>query len=172
MLRLTTAPSKAEPVWKGKSNSERAEKTDILHSIMPTPVIKDGYIYGVCSYGQLRCIKVETGERVWETMKATRQQKNGEVTPNDPKPKDGDRWGNAFLTPQGDNYWLFNEHGDLILAKLSPGGYEEIGRMNILAPDNHMANRPVVWSHPAYADRKIFARNDSEIVCVDLSDAR
>ena len=29
--------------------------------------------------------------------------------------------------------------------------------------------RPVVWSHPAFANRCIYARNDKEIVCVDLS---
>jgi hypothetical protein len=25
-----------------------------------------------------------------------------------------------------------------------------------------------VWSHPAYADKCVFARNDQEIVCVSL----
>ena len=28
--------------------------------------------------------------------------------------------------------------------------------------------RDVVWSHPAFADRCVFARNDKEIVCVSL----
>src|SRR5438876_919444 len=84
----------AEIVWKGKSNSEQFNKTDKLHSIMPTPVIRDGFIYGVCSYGQLRCLKLSTGERVWETMAATRATgKSGEET----KPTQDDRWGNAFI---------------------------------------------------------------------------
>jgi len=26
-----------------------------------------------------------------------------------------------------------------------------------------------VWSHPAFSDRCAFARNDKEIVCVDLA---
>ena len=29
--------------------------------------------------------------------------------------------------------------------------------------------RAVVWSHPAFADKCLFARNDSEIVCINLS---
>jgi len=35
-----------------------------LHSTLSTPVIKDGYVYGVCSYGQLRCLDAQTGARV------------------------------------------------------------------------------------------------------------
>jgi hypothetical protein len=29
--------------------------------------------------------------------------------------------------------------------------------------------RNVVWSHPAYADKCVFARNDKEIVCASLA---
>ena len=29
--------------------------------------------------------------------------------------------------------------------------------------------RKVVWSHPAYADKCVFARNDKEIVCASLA---
>ncbi len=164
LLRLNAVSPAATVVWKGSSKSEQADKTDKLHSIMPTPIIRDGHIYGVCSYGQLRCLKLDTGERVWESMKASRPA-------NAPDAKIGkdDRWGNAFITPQGGRDWLFNEHGELILAKLSPSGYDELGRMKILEADNNMAFHPVVWSHPAYAGKCCFARNDSEIVCVDLA---
>lgn len=169
MLKLSVDPVGAKELWKGGVTSEQPRKTVGLHSIMPTPVIADGHIYGVCSYGQLRCLKVDTGERVWETMRATRPMRDGKIDDSTKTINEDDRWGNAFLTPQADRYWLFNEHGDLILAKLSPQGYEELGRMNLLKPDNNMARHPVVWSHPAYADRCCIARNDSEIVCVDLS---
>jgi outer membrane protein assembly factor BamB len=154
-MMLEFDPDQAKPrvLWKGKSNSEM--RTDTLHSIMPTPIIQDGYIYGVCSYGQLRCLKEDTGKRVWETFAAT----------TGGKPV---RWANAFLVPQGDRFFLFNEKGDLIIARLTPAGYHEISRAHILAPTNHMPGRPVVWSHPAFADRCVFARNDKEIVCVDL----
>ena len=29
--------------------------------------------------------------------------------------------------------------------------------------------RKVVWMHPAFADRCVFAKNDQELVCVSLS---
>lgn len=164
LLDLKGASDKVEVLWKGTSRSEQPEKTDKLHSIMPTPVIRDGHIYGVCSYGQLRCLKLNNGERVWESMQASRKAGTPEA-----KPGRDDRWGNAFITPQGGRDWLFNEHGELILARLTPEGYQEMARMKILEPDNNMAMHPVVWSHPAYAHRCCFARNDSEIVCVDLA---
>jgi outer membrane protein assembly factor BamB len=160
-LMLKFQPGEREPtvLWKGKSKSEQPNRTDGLHSIMPTPILKDGYIYGMCSYGELRCLKVQTGERVWEDLKATGSQKQ----------HPGDRWKNAFLIPNGDRVFLFNEAGDLIIARLSSKGYEEIDRAHILEPTNRMPNRPVVWSHPAFANKSMFARNDKEIVCVSLA---
>jgi outer membrane protein assembly factor BamB len=154
MLKLDAGKPAAIVLWKGKSHSET--RTDGLHSIISTPCIKDGYIYGVCSYGQLRCLKEATGQRVWQTFEATT---GGEAI----------RWANAFLVSQGDRFFLFNDQGDLIIARLTPKGYDEISRAHILEPTNRMANRPVVWSHPAFADRHLYARNDKEIVCVDLA---
>ena len=108
------------------------------------------------SYGQLRCLKVETGERVWETFQAT--------TSGEPV-----RWANAFIVKNGDRFFLFNEKGDLIIAKLSPRGYEEVSRAHLLAPTGTAAGRAVLWSHPAFANRHVYARNDKEIICVDLA---
>jgi outer membrane protein assembly factor BamB len=157
MLKLNGS-EKPSVLWKGLGRGEMPDRTTGLHSIMPTPFIKDGYIYGVCSYGELRCLKEDTGERLWETHKAT----TGKSL----------RWGNAFLVEQGDQFVLFNELGDLILAKLTPKGYEEIGRANILEPTNRMAAPPgrrVIWSHPAFANRSVYARNDRELVCVSMA---
>jgi outer membrane protein assembly factor BamB len=151
--RLDSAKPDATLLWAGKSFSEK--KTDTLHSIMSTPFIEDGHIYGVCSYGQLRCLKLETGERLWETFAAT----NG-------KPE---RWGHAFLIKHADRFFLANELGDLIIAKLTPKGYEEISRARLLEPTNTDARRPVVWSHPAFANKCVYARNDKELVCVSLA---
>ena len=145
-------------VWKGKGKGERPQQTEDLHSIIPTPFIKDGYVYGMCSYGEMRCLKLETGERVWESLQATGSHKKAE-----------DRWKNVFLVPQGERCILFNEQGDLIIARLTPQGYEELSRAQVLKPDNVMAGRPVVWSHPAFANKSVYARNDEEIVCVSLA---
>jgi hypothetical protein len=154
MLKLNGA-EKPDILWRGKGRGEQPDQTEGLHSIMPTPFIQAGHIYGVCSYGELRCLKANTGERVWSTHAAT----TGRSV----------RWGNAFLVQHEDRFFLFNEKGDLIIARLTPKGYDEISRAHILEPTNTMPGRAVVWSHPAFANRSIYARNDREIVCVSLA---
>lgn len=159
----------AEVVWRSKSKGETPNLTADLSSIMCTPIADGDSIYGVCSYGQLRCIKAQTGERVWETMNATR----GNLTPakiaGKEEPDEKERWSNAFIVKQEDRYFLFNEQGDLIMAKLSPKGYEEISRAHLLDPTNKDAGRMVVWVHPAFANKCVFVRNDKEMICVSLA---
>ena len=130
--------------------------TDGLQSVMATPLIKDGYIYSPCSYGQFRCLKLETGERLWETFAPT----SGKSA----------RWGHAFVVKHGDRSFIFSEKGDLIIAKLSPEKYEEVSRAHLIDADNRDPGRLVVWSHPAFANKSIYARNDHEIVCVSLAE--
>jgi len=154
MLRLDSAKPAAAVAWRTLKVNEK--DTTHLNAVMCTPFLEDGYIYGVCSYGQLRCLKMETGERVWETFQATT---SGEAV----------RWANAFIVKNGDRFFLFNEKGDLIIAKLSPRGYEEISRAHLLEPTNKDCGRFVVWSHPAFANRHVYARNDREIICADLA---
>ena len=81
------------------------------------------------------------------------------------------RWANAFLIKNGRRFFLFNEKGDLILAKLTPAGYREISRSHLLEPTNSDPGRAVVWSHPAFANGSLYARNDKEIICVSLKAA-
>ena len=44
---------------------------------------------------------------------------------------------------------------------------------NILTPTNTLAapkGRRVIWSHPAFANRCVYARNDKEIICVSMAE--
>ncbi len=154
MLKLASDRPAATVLWHGKSR--RMDKPDGLHSLMSTPVLKDGFIYGVCAMGELRCLEAATGKELWHTYAAT----GGKRTD----------CGTAFLVPQGDRFVLFNDQGDLILAELSPKGYHEISRAHILEGVQAARGRDVVWSHPAFARRCVFARNDKEMVCVSLAD--
>ncbi|MBC8115947.1 MAG: pyrrolo-quinoline quinone, partial [Candidatus Saccharimonas sp.] len=103
---------------------------------------------------ELRCLDLATGDRKWSTFQPT----SGESL----------RWGTAFIIQHEDRYFLFSEKGDLILAKLSPAAYTELGRAHLLEPTGPAQRRDVVWSHPAFANRSVYARNDKEIVCVSL----
>jgi outer membrane protein assembly factor BamB len=154
-MLLDLAKEKASVIWKGKSNSEI--NTDGLHAVVNTPVIDGHYIYGICSYGQFRCLNLKTGERIWETMEVTKEKA---------------RWASGFIVRHGDRYFINNDRGELIIAKLSAQGYQEISRTQLIKPTSNPGNRrelgAVNWSHPAYANRHIVARNDEEIISVSL----
>ncbi len=146
---------RSKMLWKGKSDSEIT--TDGLHAVVNTPVIDGDYIYGICSYGQFRCLNLKTGERVWETLAVTKEKA---------------RWASGFIVRHGDRYFINNDRGELIIAKLSPRGYEEISRTALIKPTSNSGNRrelgAVNWTHPAYANRHIIVRNDEEIVSYSL----
>jgi outer membrane protein assembly factor BamB len=152
-LLLRVGADKAVPVWESHKISEK--DTDGLHTVMSTPWIQNGYIYGPCSYGQFRCLRLESGERTWETFEPTSGK--------------SERWGHAFIVNHGEQNFLFSERGDLIIARLTPTRYEEISRTHLVDPVNRDPGRPVVWSHPAFANRSVYVRNDREIVCVSLA---
>ncbi len=74
------------------------------------------------------------------------------------------------MTPHEDRYFLFTEKGDLAIARLSPEGYKEIDRAHVIEPNGaDLRQRRIVWTHPAYANRCAFIRNDTEIICLSLN---
>jgi outer membrane protein assembly factor BamB len=155
MLELERDGTGAGVLWQGKSSSEI--DSDGLHALIATPVIDGNFIYGVCSYGQFRCIDACTGARVWETLEVT-----GEKA----------RWATAMIVRNGDRYFINNDRGELIIARLIPSGYHETSRTRLIKPTSRPGNRrqagAVNWSHPAYANRRIYARNDEEIIAASL----
>jgi outer membrane protein assembly factor BamB len=107
------------------------------------------------------CLSLRPGERVWETIEVTKEKT---------------RWASGLIVRQGDRYFINNDRDEFIIAKLSPQGYQEISRTQLIKPTTNSGNRrelgAVNWSHPAYANRCIFARNDEEIISVSLEKQR
>ncbi|MHC5182336.1 MAG: PQQ-binding-like beta-propeller repeat protein [Planctomycetota bacterium] len=153
LLKLNKQKMSADVVWQRKGENERL--TDSLHSCISTPVILDDYIYGVDSYGELRCLELLTGNRLWE---------NHDAVPHN-------RWANIHMVQHDDNIWMFNESGELIISKFKPDGYHEISRTKIIEPTGReLAQRGgVCWAHPAFAYKNIYVRNDEELMCLSLS---
>lgn len=154
LLELDQDQPRVRKVWHRAGPSEK--ETDALHSIIATPVIRGDHIYGVDSYGELRCLDLMTGDRVWEDLSAV------------PKA----RWAAIHFVEHEDRMWMFNEMGELIISKLSPTGFTELSRAQLIAPtrDQLPSRRGgVAWAHPAFANKRVFARNDKELLCVDLA---
>lgn len=152
MYELAADGNSVKELWRGKP------KTAVYAS--NAPAFFDGKtIYAAdCGSGQFIAASGADGERLWETFQPT---------------SGGTRrasHGTAFVVRNEDRYFLFSETGDLILARLTPEKYDEIGRAHVIEPTNDAFGRPVVWTHPAFANRHLFVRNDKEIVCVDLAE--
>ena len=147
MLSLDDDRPEATLMWKGESDNEIA--TDGLHSVLTTPVIQGDHVYGVGSFGQFRALNAVTGERVWETQNLIEERA---------------RWASAFIVAHEDRFFINNDRGDLIIAKFSPDGYEEISRTPLITPTSNSSNRRrlggVNWVAAAYANRHVFIRND------------
>jgi len=155
-ILIELEPDKLESrvAWKRIGKDER--NTDALHCCMSTPVILDDYIFGVDSYGEMRCLELMTGDRVWENLTAVNKA----------------RWANIHFIQNGELTYMFNEHGELIIARLSKAGFKEISRTKLIEPTKAQLNRSgvgVTWAHPGFANKHVFVRSDKELVCVDLS---
>jgi outer membrane protein assembly factor BamB len=160
LYRLAADRPAATVAWRGEPKSA-------VYCANSTPFIAGDTLYGCdCDTGMLTAVALADGRRLWETTAPT----TGGVRRG--------KHGTAFLVRQADagghggevGTWLFSETGDLVLARLSPEKYEEIGRMHLLDATNECFGREVVWSHPAFANRCIFVRNDRELVCVDAAE--
>jgi len=159
LFALASDKPDAKLLWRG-------EPKTAVYCANSTPFISGEVLYGCdCDTGMLTAVDLATGNRLWETadatMGGTRRGKHGTafLVRHEPAGEPSATRGRA---------WIFSETGDLILATLSPAGYVERGRMHLLDPTNECFGREVVWSHPAFAGRCIFARNDEELVCVPL----
>ncbi|MFO0867821.1 MAG: PQQ-binding-like beta-propeller repeat protein [Pirellulales bacterium] len=149
-LRLDKDQPGVKEEWRGTN-------TTALYPTCGAPLIDEqGILYGACQQGHFRAVELATGKRLWETF----------------KPTTGTRFassGTCFIVRQGERYFLMSENGDLIIARLSAKGYDELDRAAVIKPTNEAFGRPVVWTHPAFANRTMVMRNDAEVVCVSLA---
>lgn len=154
LIELDSDKPSASERWRG-------EPKGAVHSGNSTPLFVDGVIYGTdCNEGSLIAVSSQDGSRLWETFEATKPGEQRFI-----------KHGTAFITRIGDTdrYFVMSETGDLQVARMTADGYEDLGRFHVLEPTAECFGRNVVWSHPAYANRTAYVRNDKEIVAVDLA---
>lgn len=155
-LKLDAAKPAVTKAWQGS-------RTTGLAPVSGTPFVENGVAYGIDGDGVFRAMRIATGERLWGTSRPV-NGKDGEGR--------GAIEGATFVTRNGAHFFIFGENGDLVIARLSPEKYDEVSRTKLLDPVGVGLGRKVVWSHPAYADKCVFARNDKEIVCASLAVSR
>src|SRR5262249_29868383 len=146
MLKLDPEKPSASVLWpKTKAVSQR------VLSNTSTALLQGDCVFSAKG-GQLVGLDAGTGKQVWETSKGT-DLKNG---------------ASIHLTANGDSVLLYTEKGELIRARLTCKGYDEISRVRLLDPTYPFGGRKCAWPPPAYANRHVFARSDKELVCASL----
>ncbi|MEM9351642.1 MAG: PQQ-binding-like beta-propeller repeat protein [Planctomycetota bacterium] len=148
LLRLDSEGPGAEVVWGNQSKRG-------LSPVNVQPIAHQGMIVGFDQSGLLTAFELPSGERIWETPQPVSERRVGS--------------GSAFLVKQDDRFWLFTENGELVIARITRKGFEEIDRAKVIEPTNNAFGRDVVWCMPAFANRRVYVRNDAECVCVELS---
>ena len=147
MLKLDSEKPAAKVIWP----KSRAAARRIL-SDTSTALFRDDYIYSARSAGEFVCLEASTGNQLWETDKVTDLKSGASI----------------HVTANGDTALLYNDHGDLIRARLTPKGYQEISRARVLEPPATWG-RKCAWAAPAFANRHVYARTDKELVCASLA---
>lgn len=153
MITVPTKSLTSAVVWRAIGPDE--QHTQSLHTMIGTDIMEGGYVYGADSYGELRCLDAATGERVWEDLRAV------------PKA----RWATIHMVRQADRVWMFNERGELLITQLSPKGLTILDRCKLIEPTRDQLGQRggVCWSHPAFAEKSVFARNDKQLVRASLA---
>ena len=147
MMELDPAKPAVKELWRDKQN--------IICPVNVQPFLDGDVLYGFDQKGVMRAISIPEGKRLWETSDPIGKRPAGSET--------------AFIVQHEDHYFMFNELGELLIAKLSPEGYSEIDRAKVIEQTNNAFGREVVWSMPAFANKHAYIRNDKEIICVDLA---
>jgi outer membrane protein assembly factor BamB len=147
MVELGGDPPAPTFIWP----TNRAPSKRILTNTS-TPLRQGDYIYACKSPGELVCLETATGRQIWSTNTITGLKNGGSIN----------------ITPQGDGYFLFTDEGNLIHARLSPAGYQEISRSHLIDPTWPFNGMKFVYAPPAFANRHIFVRSEAEVVCASL----
>jgi outer membrane protein assembly factor BamB len=148
MLKLDADKPTASVLWpQTKTSSHRV----LSHT--STPALLDSHVFSAKMSGGFVCLEARTGKEIWQTDQVAARQNEA----------------SAHVTPQGNAVFIFTDTGDLLRARLTPAGYEEISRTRLIEPTYPYGGRKVAWPPPAYANRCVFARNDQELICVSLA---
>lgn len=124
----------AAPLW-------RRENECFNH--WSTPVMKDGYLYGMFSFkeygtGPVACVDIRTGKDMWKQA----------------------GFGPGQVILSGDTVVALSDKGEVVFIKAEPSGYTELKREDLLDGK--------VWSYPVLAYNRLFARSTVEGGCWEL----
>jgi outer membrane protein assembly factor BamB len=122
------------------------EENRYLRGLMSQPLYRDGFVYLLDKQYGLTCFELATGKKLWDDKNT--------LTPRGRNPQATLLWLN-----DDDRILALNSEGELVLARVNPQGYSEEARAKIVGS---------TWAHPGFAGNRVFARSDTELVCIEL----
>ncbi|MEM7311918.1 MAG: PQQ-binding-like beta-propeller repeat protein, partial [Planctomycetota bacterium] len=149
LVKVSENGTLADVEWEGDSSHG-------INGVMNTPFVLGDHAYGCGPDGRYICARLSDGKHEWSTLETL-----GIKRPIS--------WGNVFTVRHKDRFFLSTDLGDLVIARLSPEGYQEISRAHLIEPNHEIGMRKVVWSHPAFANKSVYLRNEGELRCYSLA---
>jgi len=109
-----------------------------------TPIVKDGYLYGMFQFkqygdGPMKCVELKTGKEIWSQA----------------------GFGPGNVTLVGDKLVALTDGGELVLINPSPDGYHELARFQAVTGK--------CWSTPSISNGRIYVRSTKEGGAFDAS---
>jgi outer membrane protein assembly factor BamB len=126
--------------------TERWESTfskSVMRNEWQTSIVVGDYLYGFDNVGaagpttHLSCIEAKTGKPVW--------QKN--------------RFGKGNMVMADGKFWITTMDGELVLVKVSPDKYEELGRAPLFGKTRQTLS---------IANHRGYVRDDQDVLCIKL----
>ncbi|HRX81612.1 MAG TPA: PQQ-binding-like beta-propeller repeat protein [Pirellulaceae bacterium] len=115
----------------------------VLRNEWQTSILLEGHLYGMDNVGgagpitHLTCVNAATGESVWQES----------------------RFGKGNLIAADGKLFMSTLKGELIIARVSPNGYEELGRSTVIGSTRQA---------PALANGLLYLRDNDDIACFDV----
>ena len=109
---------------------------------LATPVLVGRHLYSQGVNKDYVCVDATTGALQWSQPGLGRGNKDY-----------------ASTIALGKNLLVLFESGELVLLAADPSKYTELGRLQVCGS---------TWSHPAFADGKLYGRDGRELLCLDL----
>lgn len=126
-----------------KEHWASVDSKSVMRNEWQTSVLVDGYLYGFDNVGaagpttHLACIKADTGEPVWRKT----------------------RFGKGNLVLADGKLWITTMAGELVLVKVTPEGYQELGRAKLFGKTRQTLS---------IANGFGYIRDGQEVLCIKL----
>jgi len=135
----------------GRPTAEQVWKNGALTCYFSTPVsVGKEHVYVVTGAllgsASLHCIEVKTGRELWKKEKVGTYHA-------------------SLLRTADDKLLMLEDFGNLVLIDPNPKEYKELARADKIS-------RPKTWAHPALRNGRLYLRDDTELICLQLDAAK